>query len=83
MKGAAFCQPPTRLGRRAVARLRTRKKPHISITVVKTGLETRAGSSFMDLRTRGRTPPKVTANMVLAINAPPTTRPRKGFPSSH
>ena len=38
------------------AKLSTKKKPHISVTVVSSGLETRAGSSFRRFRTRGTRP---------------------------
>ena len=71
---------PPSFGRTAAAKLNTKKKPHMSVTVVSSGLETRAGSSFNRLSTRGSMPPRVTETSVLAANAPPTTRPSHGFP---
>jgi hypothetical protein len=59
-----------------VAKLNTRKNPHMSVIVVSMGLDTRAGSNLTDFRNNGREPPNTTARIVLAINAPPTTIPK-------
>jgi hypothetical protein len=61
-------------GKTRVPKLRTRKKPHISVTVVKTGLETRAGSNFALLRISGRHPPRRTDRVVLIMSEAATTR---------
>ena len=79
---------PPSFGRTAAAKLKTKKKPHMSVTVVSSGLETRAGSSFNRLSTRGNIPPRMTETSVLAAKAPPTTSaeprislPEKGDPA--
>ena len=51
-----FSQTKASLGKTAVPKLSTRKKPHMSVTVVSIGLETRAGSNLAVLRIRGRQP---------------------------
>jgi hypothetical protein len=61
---------------RAVAKLSTRKKPNMSVRVVRMGPDASAGSCLMPLSARGMRPPSTTARRVLSIRAPPTTRPR-------
>ncbi len=57
---------PPNFGKTAATKLKTKKKTHISVTVVNSGLKTRTGSSFNRLRMRGRIPTKVTGTSVLA-----------------
>ena len=57
----------------AVARPSTRKKPHMSVTVVSMGPETSAGSRCRALSTRGSKPPKQTETRVLIAREEPTT----------
>jgi hypothetical protein len=62
-----------------VAKLSVRKKPTISVIVVKIGPEARAGSIFIFFRIRGMVPPIDTAISVLIARALPTTRPKYRF----
>ena len=71
---------PPSFGKTAAAKLKTKKKPHISVTVVSNGLETKAGSILNRLSARGSVPPSVTETRVFAAKAPPTTIPSHGFP---
>src|SRR5690606_7158593 len=69
-----------RCGSTAVARLSTKKKPHMSVTVVRIGPEASAGSMSMRLSASGISPPRLTATIVFTINAAPTTAPSHGLP---
>ena len=53
-----------------VAKLKTKKKPHISVTVVRSGPETRAGSRLNLFNRRGNIPPRLTDPKVFAAIAP-------------
>ncbi len=64
----------------SVARPSTRKKPHMSVTVVNNGPEAMAGSTLNRFKTKGIIPPIETATIVFKPSATPTTRPRIGFP---
>ena len=55
-----------------VARLSTRKKPAMSVTVVSRGADATAGS----FSSNGTVPPMDNATIVFAARASPITRPR-------
>jgi hypothetical protein len=59
-----------------VAKLKTRKNPHISVIVVRTGPDARAGSALKSFIRRGTTPPIDTAITVFKAMARATTIPR-------
>ena len=63
-------------GSRVAAKLSTRKKPHMSVTVVRIGPEASAGSDSRRCSTSGTVPPIETATTVLSASAAPTTSPR-------
>ena len=75
--GASYIPPS--FGNTALAKLRTKQKPHMSVTVVSSGPETRVGSRLNLFKTRGSIPPRLTETNVLPAKAPPTTRPSHGF----
>ncbi len=64
-----------------VAMPNTRKKPHMSVTVVSSGPLATAGSTFIRFINSGIVPPIETATTVLTARATPTTNPKYGFPS--
>lgn len=62
-----------------LAKLKTKKNPHISVIVVNTGDDTKAGSNLTARRMSGIKPPKHTETKVLAAKAKPTTMPNARF----
>jgi Trk K+ transport system NAD-binding subunit len=71
---------PVSLGSMREAKLNTKKNPHMSVTVVRSGPDANAGSERIVLRINGTSPPKLTATSVLAAKETPTTSPSQGFP---
>jgi hypothetical protein len=67
---------PANLGSNIEAKLNTKKNPHMSVTVVRSGPDANAGSVRIPLRIKGTNPPKLTATNVLAARETPTTNPR-------
>jgi len=67
---------PVNLGRSIEAKLSTKKNPHMSVTVVRSGPDASAGSVRIPLRINGINPPRLTATSVLAARETPTTNPR-------
>ena len=71
---------PCKRGKKAFAKLRTKKKPQRSVTVVNTGPEANAASTLKKRKTRGIIPPRRTDNSVFSARAAPTTNPRMILP---
>ena len=70
----------------AEAKLRTRKKPHMSVQVVRMGLDARAGSALNRFKISGMRPPSRTETMVLRKRAPPiatSTMPATRYTTTH
>lgn len=59
---------PVSLGSMREATLNTKKKPHMSVTVVSSGPDASAGSVGIPFRINGTSPAKLTANSVLAAS---------------
>jgi hypothetical protein len=74
-KYVQYPYPPNR-GNITEAKLNTKKNPHISVIVVNSGPDARAGSVRIPLKISGTKPPKLTATNVFAASDTPTTKPR-------